>query len=368
MVESKIGGIEKRFKDQQDRLGGGGATAYDIKESKRPEDSQVESMMYVGDKPWWAVLDTPFAKRGVELPALATAKEAITAAKLDYEIKLVPVYTHNPQGKIQKVEGKVAIQRATDGKVYNILGRYYTPVQNRDAFSFFDAVCGTGKAKYETAGSLRDGSRIWIMARLDREIHVLNNEEERVDCYVTLMNCHDGSSALLMFHHPFRIVCWNTLRAATGLGADKFYARHTSGALSKIEAARAILGITDKFFNEFEDQANYLAMKQLPAAEMPKLLMAAFGTTGAEKLEDVYAPVFREMKKVEEMMEVVPNLQNPKIKGTAWAAYNAISQYTDHVREYRGKDQADARLNGVWLGGGAAIKDRAWDYLIKSVK
>ena len=361
MVESIKGDIEKRFERNQD-----GGTAYDIKESKNAEDSQVESAMYVGDKPWWAIRDSAFAARGVELPDLATAEEAIVAAGLDWEVKMCPVFAQNKKGHFTKIPDKYAVTRESDDQVFNVLGRYYVPVQNRDAFKFFDGVAGTGKAKYETAGSLKGGAYIWIMARLDEPIYILGEEKERIDRYVTLMNCHSGYAALQMFHHPFRTVCWNTLRAAQGIGADKFYTRHTSGVMDRIEAASEILGIADKFYSEFQEQAEFLARKALPAAEMPKLLMAAFGTTGAEKLEDVYAPVFRDMKKVEELVEVGAGLDNPKIRGTAWAAYNAIAQYTDHVREYRGKDPTDARLNGVWLGGGAQIKERAFGYLMKS--
>ena len=91
---------------------------------------EVESMFYVGEKPWHEL--------GVELPELATAAEAIAAAGLDWDVKLVPVYAHDAKGRIAKIEGKKAIQRASDGKVFNVLGRYYTPVQNREAFQFFD--------------------------------------------------------------------------------------------------------------------------------------------------------------------------------------------------------------------------------------
>lgn len=321
---------------------------------------EVETMAYYGEVPWHGL--------GKKVEAAMTAEEAIAAAGLDWEVKMAPVYVHNLKGQVQKVEGKFAVQRVTDGKVFNILGNYYTPVQNREAFAFFDGVAGAGGARYETAGSLRGGERIWIMARVNNGIHILGEESEKVDTFVALMNCHSGYSALQMYISKVRIVCMNTLRMSLSTASNRFYARHTSGVFDRIAEAQEILGIVSEDTIKFEAQAERLATLQLPPAEMPLLLMAAFHTTGAKELKNVYAPVAREFKKVEELYETSPTLQNPKIKGTKWAAFNAISEYTDHVRDYRGKDKDDARLNGIWLGGGAAIKDRAWDYLIKTSK
>ena len=319
---------------------------------------EIETMAYFGEVPWHGL--------GVKVDHAMTSDEAIVAAGLDWPVKMTPVYVHDKKGRIQKVEGKFAVQRETDGRVFNILGKYYTPVQNKDAFGFFDAVAGEGGALYETAGSLRGGERIWIMARVNNGIQVKGIEDEEVDTFVCLMNCHSGYSALQMYISRVRVVCANTLRMSLSTATNRFYARHTSGVFDRIAEAQEILGIVKKDTIKFEAQAEKMATLQLKAAELPLLLMAAFGTSGSLKMEDVYAPVAREFKKVEELLETSPTLQNPAIKGTRWAAFNAISEYTDHVREYRGKDQNDARLNGVWLGTGATIKDRAWNYLVKS--
>ena len=106
---------------------------------------EVETMAYYGEVPWH--------KLGVSVDHVMTADEAIVAAGLDWPVKMTPVFVQNLKGHFAKVEGKFAVTRETDGKVFNILGNYYTPVQNQDAFAFFDAVAGSGGAKYETAGS-----------------------------------------------------------------------------------------------------------------------------------------------------------------------------------------------------------------------
>jgi hypothetical protein len=94
-----------------------------------------------------------------------------------------------------------------------VVGTKYTPVQNKDAFAFFDEVVGNGQAKYTTAGSLRKGKKIWIQAEVGKSFHIAGSDDE-VKKYVLLHNSHDGSSTLNMLLTPVRTVCQNTLSMA----------------------------------------------------------------------------------------------------------------------------------------------------------
>lgn len=93
-----------------------------------------------------------------------TAEEAIQAAGLDWEVEPVNIF-HNWKGGRVKIDNKAAMRRSTDGQVLSVLTGQYKPVQNRDAFKFFDSVVGTGEAKYHTAGSLRGGKKVWILTQ-----------------------------------------------------------------------------------------------------------------------------------------------------------------------------------------------------------
>ncbi len=50
----------------------------------------------------------------------------------------------------------------------------------------------------------------------------------------------------------------------------------------------------------------------------------------------------------------------PEVRGTLWAAYNGVTELIDHrkARPY-GADTTLGRLNSIWFGRGAAIKERA---------
>jgi len=311
---------------------------------------EVESMMYVGDVPWHG-LGTPLAN-------VATSEEAIKAAGLDWEVNLIPVYVGGKQ-----VEGFNAIQRVTDKKVYGIVRNRYTPVQNATAFEFFDSVVGGKKAVYHTAGSLREGARTWILAKLTDNIGIAG---EQVDKYITLTNSHDGSLALQMFWTPIRVVCMNTLHMALGNIVGKvFYAKHTPRFMGKVSDAQEVLGLANSFFTKWTEEAQYLATHQLTAGQLAPVFNVAFGYAPVTPMEEVYKPIQREMVMVRRLVNEGRGMDNPKIQGTKWQAYNAIAEYVDYYKPTKSKKEG-AKLNSAWFGSGMNMKQRTWDYLLNT--
>src|SRR5690606_33289784 len=56
---------------------------------------------------------------------------------------------------------------------------------------------------------------------------------------------------------------------------------------------------------------------------------------------------------------------------SVWNAYNAITEYVDHHRTIRVSgdySKEEARLDSLWFGSGAQIKQKAWDAALAFVK
>ena len=345
---------------------------------------ELENMFYYGETPWH--------RKGKPVDHALTAEEAIVEGGLDWPVTTMPIYLNN-LGKLpgnpgfRAVEKKMAIVRETDGAVFNVLGEDYTPVQNREAFSFFDEVVASKEAKYHTAGSLLGGRWVWILAKLQGKNGTISIRGDAVDKYLLLMNGHDGKLAFKMFFTPIRVVCYNTLTAAdaearrvmrSGLtSGGMLYARHTETVMKRIKNVRESLGISIRYYDTFAEQANQLAKFQLPEAELPKLLVAAFQTTGAIRPENVagfqdLTEEFslqrqKQMATIRRLFEGEgKGLDDPNIKGTKWAAYNAVVEYCDFYKKYGGEDPDDSRLRNTLFGSGGAIKKRAWEYLLNS--
>jgi len=316
--------------------------------------AEVETMFYAGETPWHGL--------GTKLDHIATSEEAIVAAGLDWEVEMYGVYTRTTDPTFQVVPGYFATTRKTDNKVFGVMKSRFKPVQNREAFTFFDNVVGEKLAIYHTAGSLKEGAIVWILAKLPGNFSI---KGDQVDKYLLLTNSHDGSRAVQMFYTPIRVVCWNTLQMADSTASARFYMRHTTMVMNRIAQAQDILGIANKFYRDWHGQAEHLALLQLPAPQVPLLLKAAFTGNSETKMEDIWIPVKNAMEKAEELIYVGRGQDNPKIQGTAWQAYNGIAEYVDYYKKPRGKNPNDSRLNSAWFGTGNDIKKRAWDYLLK---
>ena len=308
------------------------------------------SMFYVNEPPWHGL--------GQKLDKPATAEEAIEAAKLGWEVVKVPLYAQ--QGGIQRrVEGKFGVVRRDlwgedECTVLGIVGEPYTPLQNKEAFTFFDPIVGKGAAIYETAGVLGAGERIWISAKLPEDIRVVG--DDIVNKYLLLSNSHDGTSAVQVKFTPIRVVCQNTLTMALSQGRT-LRAVHTKKLPEHLRMAEKLLGIVKTRFDGIEE-----AFKEMTRVSV-----------NGQRLREYYDLVFpdpsdpedeRAVKRVHENRLLAAHFFDQGkgnrlkgVEGTLWAAYNGVAELIDH-RKMLCSDER--RLKSVWFGDGYFTKARAF--------
>jgi len=201
----------------------------------------VENMFYVRETPWHG--------QGIRVEEAPTSADAIRLAGLDWKVLQEKVYTENGI----KIDGYSANVRDKDGKALGIVGSKYKIVQNEDAFKFTDALLGEG-VTYETAGSLKDGKVIWLLAKLPNKYEILG---DAVDPYIVFTNTHDGSGAVKVAMTPVRVVCNNTLNFALNTAKRTWSARHTGSIDNKLDEALETLKFADEYMKAqqklFED-------------------------------------------------------------------------------------------------------------------
>ena len=115
--------------------------------------ANVENMFYVRKAPWHGL-----GTRVNEAPA---SKEALRIAGLDWRVLQEPIFT----GTDERVEGYKANIRDSDRKVLGVVTDRYKVIQNEEAFAFTDELLGEG-VRYETAGSLQGGRKVWLLAHM----------------------------------------------------------------------------------------------------------------------------------------------------------------------------------------------------------
>jgi len=308
------------------------------------------SMFYVNEPPWH--------KLGRKLAAPATAEEAIQAAKLDWEVAKVPLYAAG-NARMLPVQGKFGIVRkdkwgSDDCTVLGVVGEQYTPLQNREAFTFFDPIVGQGAAVYHTAGVLGAGERIWILAKLPDSITVKNGDI--TDKFLLLSNSHDGESAVQVKFTPIRVVCENTLTMALGKGKTIRVA-HTKNVQQRLKEAQRLLGIIRDEFAEIEKDFNKMAEIEMDDDR----LGVYFGLVFPDPVDpDDRRGAERAAKQRSWARRFFANGKGNRdhgIEGTLWAAYNGVTEFIDH----RKTQQSDeGKLSSLWFGNGCSIKARAY--------
>lgn len=308
--------------------------------------AEIESMMYVNQAPWHGL--------GKKLPLEVTSAEAIKHAGLDWTVNKVQMKTTFDN---RLVPDFYAAQRTSDGAVLGVVGERYKHIQNVDAFNFFDSIVGAGKAVYHTAGSLQGGKRVWILAKLPGDIVV--GKDDVTEKFLLLSNSHDGSSPLFAFFTPIRVVCQNTLNAALSKKGDKGISiRHTTSVEERMKEAENILSAAAEHYDVFGQLAQYLATKQFNTKQLTSLVNTLFpAKEDGESTKGVIA-------KREQIIYLFDNGRgHDAIKGSAWAALNAVAEYADHDMKMRNVN-ADKRTFNAWFGGAALLKQRAQDLIV----
>jgi phage/plasmid-like protein (TIGR03299 family) len=309
----------------------------------------VESMMYVGNVPWHGL--------GTSVVKEARAADALQLAGLNWNVELQPVFVGS--GLVQqKVERAKATVRVSDQKPLGVVGDRYVPVQNPDAFSFFDAVVGAGQAIYHTAGALDGGRKIWILAKLPGHVRLLG--DDITEKFLLLANSHDGTAALRMLFTPIRVVCQNTLNVALRMGVGEGSAiRHTANATARLDEARRALGFATSFYDDFECEAQRLVRATFSEQQVRKMATAILPSSGV----DVSSRIQNQRDRILDLFET--GRGHSTIRGTAWAALNAVAEYADHHRAARGNGASagEKRLGSIWFGSGATLKQSAYRFI-----
>lgn len=208
--------------------------------------------------------ETPWHGMGKILEFAPTSADAIVAAGLDWTVHQREMYLDDGT----RVPNAYANVRDKDNKVLGVVGNRYQIVQNVEAFDFTDDLIGEG-CVYETAGSLKDGKQIWLLAHLPEAMQIAGDE---VMPYLCFTNTHDGTGSVRVLTTSIRVVCNNTLNAAIGSAKRTWTARHTGSIESKLAQASQTLQLANKYMDELKKECEKLALKNIDKDKLIKLI------------------------------------------------------------------------------------------------
>ena len=315
----------------------------------------IEYNSIKGTHSMFSAKELPWHGLGQIVEGALTSEEAIKAANLGYEVIKIQNMAHY-EGANYVSPGSFSTFRKDTKKVLGAVGKDYTIIQNWEAFSFFDAIVGEGKAIFETAGVLGNGEQIFITAKLPKSI-VLDNVDQ-INQYLLLSNSHDGSRSIEVLFTPIRVVCNNTLTAALSLAKNRIKIRHTASAKDKLNEAHKLLGIHTELLAEQETMFNLMKDKHIATAEefytyvcnvflTPRELLdlTHAGLKNLRELDSISTKKLNMMGDVEKYFVSGAGQELRTAKDTLWGAYNAITGYYQNAKDFKSDSTKKMRSN-----------------------
>ena len=312
-------------------------------------------------KPGWHGLGQAFPEGTV------SAVEGIKAIGMDWGDALLPVYATLPDGTRIEAKEHRAHVRMDNGELLGVVGEGYKSISNHDLAMFADSLAGDDAvAHLETAGTLFGGKRVFILLRMPQTIEV--NNGDIVLPYMCLSNGHGGFASFNVYPTSIRVECNNKLQMSERDLGRALLPHWRFAERKKLAQARALLGLAQKEMRTFEAQCKALSQQNLSLGQIREFMDLAYGMTfGSAPTEEENLKRWNE-KKAKVMADWMARCESEKQTkygggGTAWAAINAYTEWSDHARGGTWMDNrpADSRQHSNMFGVSSVGKRKVFD-------
>jgi phage/plasmid-like protein (TIGR03299 family) len=317
---------------------------------------------------------------GTVVSQAPTSREAFQLAGLDWDVETRELFYSgigdNGQPSYNQVDGRVATIRVDTGACLGVVSNNYKIVQNSELFRWCDQLVNTGDVLYESAGALKGGRIVWVLARLPQK-HDFVCDGDQLARYLLMYNSHDGSNAVTIQPTSVRVVCWNTISLASpGIKAQAdgdteataavrsnsrrggiIRVSHTANVKMKLDDARKILTRTGAAFDSFAEEARKLAEIRINSAQFDAFIERLIPTPATGELPAGRAKTRAAIRHLYEN-----GREQSMCRDTAWAALNAVTHFIDHDWTSRAKDPTDRKaktLFSIWFGNAGGFKHEA---------
>jgi phage/plasmid-like protein (TIGR03299 family) len=305
----------------------------------------------------------PWHRLGTQQTRITSVDQALKLGQLDWEVKLEPMYyvdrVANPI-RYKKVPSRLAVVRTTDSVCLGTVGETYEPLQNRPAFEVLDLAVSEFGVTIETAGALGNGERVWMLAKLPEDIEVVPGD--KIDGYFLIATGHDGATPYTGRPTPVRVVCQNTIELAFASSKAIIRLTHVKRSQDQLVVVRNLIRDLIKTLKLTGESFAQLAARKVTPFEVREYVEAVLSIESGAAVSGI---IERRRAKI---IDLTYNGKGANISPESlWNAYNAVTEYVDHVRPgesttiYAAKKATESAL----FGTNAFIKARALNLALK---
>lgn len=307
----------------------------------------IETMFYTRTAPWHGL--------GNHVEHALNSQEALTAADLDWSVIQRSILTDT----LMEIPGFKVNLRDSNNQVLGIVTNRYKVVQNREAFSFTDELLGEG-VRYETAGSLQNGRKVWLLAKLPNRYTIADDE---VSPYLVFSNSHDGSGSIKVAMTPIRVVCQNTLNLALRNAKRIWTTIHTGDIKSKLDEAKKTLLLAEHYMDKLGNEVDQFSRIKLSDHKVLDYIEQLIPLPDhATKQQEKNIELLRSDMKLRYFE--APDLEH--VGKNAYRFICAVSDFVTHVKPLRETASYKENLFMRTMDGNPMI-DKAHELILASV-
>lgn len=301
-------------------------------------------MAYVGAVPWHGL--------GVEVSADLTPDQMLGVAGLDWTVRKVPAYAEINGNNI--AIGRSALVRSRDNSILDIVSDDWNPVQNEEAFEFFNEFVMAGDMEMHTAGSLKGGQIVWGLAKIKDSFELFKGD--RIDSYLLFSNFHKYGFSTDVRFTPIRVVCNNTLTLSLNSKVERMV-KVSHRKVFDPGNVKEMLGIATDKLAKYKEMAEFLGSKQAKGEDIVEYFTRIFPVTGSN--ENKKKEVSKNAQIAIDILHTQPGAEYAE--GTWWQTFNAVTYMTDHLL---GRS-SDTRLTSSWYGANRGLKTKALELAVE---
>lgn len=279
----------------------------------------VEEMFSVRVTPWHGL--------GTVVEEAPDSEAAIKLAGLDWDVYQTPAYMRKGDSFIEVPNQLLNVRSDNDFVLGSVTDRY-SIVQNREAFNFTDSLIGGGDVQYETAGCLKQGKLVWMLARLKKDYKILGDEVAPYLCFTT---SHDGTGSVKALMTPIRVVCNNTLNLAMQGAKRQWSTVHVGDINKKIKAAEQTLFNAEKYMEQLDEEATHMLDIKITPAQWEELVGEVLPANN--KMNNRAIATLTSKRQALHNAMMMDDIK--RFRGTGWAAINAITDFVAHTEPAR---------------------------------
>ena len=286
---------------------------------------------------------------GIVVEDAPSPDAALKIAGLDWTVDPAPIYAmheHAPSGEVSRIvcEDHVANVRSDTREVLGIVGAGYQAIQNKELAELVWAASDEGAIpRVESAGSLKNGRVTFMCSRMET---MFIGDKDPLAPYFSLIKGNDGTRALLGLGNTQRVVCNNTADFAI-FEAERtgniVSLRHTSSIKERVKSIGRMFEGKTQQLAEFKERADALYARRLNTKEVQQFFLDVY-TNHIDRIPsqlDTTKEDERLRRKAEKTVgSWLMNFESPTCtkngcSGSAWAALNAVTEWSDHQRTVR---------------------------------